>query len=80
MNIHRTGHSIGRVVKYEVRWKGYDETDDTWVPIENVKQVMEMVKSFHRTKPNAPRDPTVECGVIKVFIMSTQSCVPGGRL
>ena len=38
---------FARAIKYRVRWKGYDETDDTWEPIDNVKQVMEMIKAFH---------------------------------
>lgn len=37
---------FGRVIKYRVCWKGYDKTDDTWSPFENVKQVINLIKSF----------------------------------
>src|SRR5258705_8849118 len=51
---------FGKVIKYRVRWKGYDETDDTWEPLENVSKVIDLVKDFHHLKPKAPRDPTLQ--------------------
>ena len=51
---------FGNTIKYRVRWKGYDETDDTWEPFENVENVIHLVKDFHQLKPRAPRDPAVQ--------------------
>ena len=34
---------FGRMIKYRVRWKGYDETDDTQEPFKNIKQVMDLI-------------------------------------
>ena len=50
---------FGRTIKYRVRWKGYDETDDTWEPFENIKQVTDLIKVFHRSKPRAPQHPAM---------------------
>ena len=48
-----------RIIKYRVRWKAYDNTDDTWEPIQNLQQVMDIVKAFHRTEPSAAKHPMV---------------------
>ena len=50
---------FGRTIKYRVHWKGYDETDDTWEPFENIKQVTALIRVFHPSKPTAPRHPTM---------------------
>ena len=50
---------FGRTVKYHIRWKDYDETNDTWEPISSLKNVLDMVRAFHIVKPRAPRDPSV---------------------
>ena len=50
---------FGRMIKYRVRWKGYDETDDMWEPFENIKQVMALIRVFHHSKPTTPYHPTM---------------------
>ena len=50
---------FGKTVKYCIRWKDYDETDDTWEPISSLQNVLDMVCAFHTAKPRAPRDPSV---------------------
>ena len=51
---------FGQIIKYRVNWKGYDKTDDTWEPFENIKEVMDLIRIFHYLKPNAPRHPAVK--------------------
>ena len=48
-----------RMIKYRVRWKGYDESDDTWEPFENIKQVMALIRVFHHSKPTTPCHPAM---------------------
>ena len=50
---------FGRTIKYRVHWKGYDKTDDMWEPFENIKQVMDLIRVFHRSKPTAPHHPAL---------------------
>ena len=50
---------VGKTVKYRVRWKVYDQTDDTWEPISSLQNVLHMVRAFHTMKPRAPRNPSV---------------------
>ena len=50
---------FGKEIKYRVRWKGYNEADNTWKPFENLKKVIPMVKDFHHINPGALRDPTI---------------------
>ena len=39
-----------------VRWKGYDESYDTWEPAEELKtNAPEVVKKFYWKHPNAPQ-------------------------
>ena len=50
---------FGRTIKYRVCWKGYDETDDTWEPFENIKQVTDLIRVFYCSKPTAPHHPAL---------------------
>ncbi len=34
-------------LEYKVRWKNYDSEDDTWEPVENLRDAMEMVDSYN---------------------------------
>lgn len=50
-------------VMYHVKWKGYDLTDATNEPWENLTHCQDKLKEFHRRFPNYPKDarfrPTV---------------------
>ena len=50
---------FGRTIKCRVRWKGYNETENTWEPCENIKQVRDLIRGFHRSKPTAPHHPAM---------------------
>lgn len=42
-------------LQYLVRWEGYDESHNSWEPVENVEHASDLVNAFHRRRPNAPR-------------------------
>jgi hypothetical protein len=39
---------------YLVKWKGFAHTENTWEPIENVKNSQRLVARFHQTNPDVP--------------------------
>jgi len=45
-------------IQYLVRWKGYTREDDTWEPIENVKNAPQTVRKFHDKYSNMPKPPS----------------------
>jgi len=46
---------FGRQWKYLVKWKEYDDTDNTWEPLKNLKGCPEKVESFHQIPGKPPR-------------------------
>jgi hypothetical protein len=42
-------------MSYLVNWKGFAAKDDSWEPIENLKNAQEAIAEFHERHPDAPR-------------------------
>src|SRR5438128_6359083 len=42
-------------LQYRIRWKGYDESHDSWEPIRNLTNTDELITAFHHNHPTAPR-------------------------
>ncbi|CCM07196.1 uncharacterized protein FIBRA_09537 [Fibroporia radiculosa] len=40
---------------YQVCWKGYTESDDTWEPPKALKKVQKLVNEFHKKHPKVPQ-------------------------
>ena len=51
----RDSKMFGRTLKYLVRWKGYGEGEDTWEPLYNLRNSLQVVAEFHVRNPGAPR-------------------------
>ena len=44
--------TVGRVIKYRVRWSGFDEDDDTWETRASLmKYVPELIEEYENPKP-----------------------------
>jgi hypothetical protein len=41
-------------LQYLVHWEGYQREDDTWEPIENLKNTQKLVQEFHDKNPDRP--------------------------
>ena len=46
-----------RGIKYLVKWKGYPESENSWVPASGMKSAADLVKTFHQRHPQAPKPP-----------------------
>ena len=45
---------IRRKFKYLVKWKGYPDSENSWEPLENIKNASEAIAKFHQKHPEAP--------------------------
>jgi RNase H-like domain found in reverse transcriptase/Reverse transcriptase (RNA-dependent DNA polymerase)/Integrase zinc binding domain/Chromo (CHRromatin Organisation MOdifier) domain len=41
-------------LQYLVHWEGYPREEDTWEPVDNVKNAPELIDEFHRLNPRRP--------------------------
>jgi hypothetical protein len=44
---------VGRQEQFLIKWKGYEHTDNTWEPAQNINS--EMLRDFRRRHPTTPR-------------------------
>ena len=52
---------FGRIIKYLIKWKGYEHNDNTWEPIEHLQNCPEKLREFHRQNPDRPKPrPTAQ--------------------
>ena len=42
-------------VQYLVKWIGYDDSDNSWLPVRNVKNSKKLLDEFHIKHPDAPQ-------------------------
>lgn len=41
---------IDGITKYQIKWEGYPEEQNTWEPIENLRNIMNMVEEFEKNE------------------------------
>jgi Chromo (CHRromatin Organisation MOdifier) domain len=46
-------------VQYLIKWKGYPNSENSWLPATQMKHAAELVKQFHSKFPKAPRPPSI---------------------
>lgn len=44
-----------RCLFYLIQWKGYPDSENTWEPAANLKNVYELIHEFHYQYPNKPK-------------------------
>ena len=44
-----------RGIQYLVKWKGYPNSENSWLPASQMKHAMELVSEFHRRFPRSPK-------------------------
>jgi hypothetical protein len=42
-----------RGIQYLVKWKGYPDSENTWIPASGMKHAMDLVHEYHRRHPRA---------------------------
>ena len=45
----------GQRIEYLTKWKGYDDSKNTWEPTKHLKNCQKLVKQFHRQNLDLPR-------------------------
>jgi len=45
-----------KALHFLVKWKGYHEKDNTWEPLENVKNSKELLDEFYKENPSKPKE------------------------
>jgi hypothetical protein len=45
-------------LRYEVKWKGYSEDENTWEPAGNLRHCQKLVRKFHKDHPDMPTQHT----------------------
>ena len=46
-------------IQYLIKWKGYPNSENSWLPATQMKHAAELVKKFHSKFPRAPRPPSI---------------------
>ena len=46
--------------QYFIKWKGYPPSDNTWEPLSNVQNAMEIIRRWHKKNPNKPKPQQVK--------------------
>jgi hypothetical protein len=42
-------------IQYLIKWKGYPDSENSWLPASQMKHAADLVKKFHSQFPKAPR-------------------------
>ena len=59
-----------KALHFFVKWKGYHEKDNTWKPLENVKNSQKLIDEFYKensTKPKEKSRPYKKHGKVQVL-------------
>jgi hypothetical protein len=51
LNVRPTPNRRG--IQYLVKWKGYPDSENTWIPASGIKHAMDLVHEFHRHHPRS---------------------------
>jgi transposase InsO family protein len=48
-----------RGIQYLVKWKGYPNSENSWLPATGMKHALDLVRQFHDRNPRSPKPPTI---------------------
>jgi hypothetical protein len=46
-----------RGIQYLIKWVGYPNSENSWIPVSGMKHASKLVQEFHLRHPNAPKPP-----------------------
>jgi hypothetical protein len=52
--------------EYFVSWVGWPESENSWQPMGNLKNAMELVKDFHRRRPKKPKPRSLAINLLRL--------------
>ena len=50
--------SVRGKLHYLVRWKGYSQSEDEWLPADRLENAKDAIAKFHKEHPTALKDPS----------------------
>jgi hypothetical protein len=56
--------------QYLIKWKGYPNSENTWEPLQNLKNSMKMIHQWHQDNPEQPKPSDL---VIKLIELKPQT-------
>ena len=70
-----------RGIQYLVKWKGYPNSENSWLPASQMKHATELVNEFHRRFPRSPKPSDLRVlqaqqGLKEGILLRTQESVP----
>jgi len=49
-----------RGVQYLVKWKGYPDSENSWLPASGMKHATDLVRQFHAKNPRSPKPSSIQ--------------------
>ena len=46
-------------IQYLIKWKGYPNSENSWLPATGMKHALDLVRQFHDRNPRSPKPPTI---------------------
>jgi sucrose-6-phosphate hydrolase SacC (GH32 family) len=57
----------GRGFAYCVKWKGYPDSENEWIPLSQMGHAMDLVREFHRNNKSAVSPPQESLRLMQIY-------------
>ena len=57
----------GEQLRYFVKWKGYPDSENEWIPLQNLLHSHDLIDEYHMKHPNKPKPPKLTMAFTRIF-------------